>query len=180
VIRPSTVLRIYCAASFAVGLAVSVPLVMLIPSKELSLNSTAILLLCFNVLMVMLLPLVLDWSERKYFKARFVQLEELAKTNPQLKEALDEQCRKLSLPGLRLAAVDVPFADTFTYGLWRHNPRLVVPASWLQEPSDESKIMPSIEVELNRFAKRDVSFLFVAFWIAQVAFQFGLIKFFVH
>src|SRR5262249_43697341 len=149
-------------------------------SKELSLNSTAILALCFNVLMIMVLPLVLDWSERKYFKARFVQLEELAQTNPQLKAALDEQCRKLSLPGLRLAAVDMPVSETFSYGLWRHNPRLVVPASWLQDSAAESTIMPSIEVELNRFAKRDVSFLFLCFWIAEVALQFALVQLVVH
>lgn len=178
--KPSTTLRIYCAASFVLGLGASVPLVMLIPSKELSLNSTAILTLCLNALLVMLLPLVLDWSERKYFKARFVQLEELAQTNPRLKAALDEQCRKLSLPGLRLATVEMAFSEAFTYGLFSDNPRLVVPASWLQAAEPDTTIMPSIEVELTRFAKRDVSLLFGLFWIIEVGVQFLLLKTLIH
>jgi hypothetical protein len=143
---------------------------------ELTLNSAGILTLCFNCVLLMILPLVLDWSERKYFKARFVALEELAQTNPQLKAALDEQCEKLSLPGLRLAAVDMPGGEMLAYGLWRQNPRLVVPSDWLQNTQDT--VVPSIEVELNRFAKRDVSFVFLAFCLVQVAAQFCLLHYF--
>jgi hypothetical protein len=175
--RPYSVLRTYCVAAFVLGAAASLALAMLIHRHELTQNAAGVLTLCLNVILVMILPLVLDWSERKYFKARFVQLEELAQTNPQLKMMLEEQCQKLSLPGLRLAAVDMPAEHTLSYGLFRQNPRLVVPASWLQSSNSETNILPSIEVELNRFVKRDVSFVFLAFVAVQVALQYALVNF---
>lgn len=121
----------------------------------------------------------MDWSERKYCKARFVQLEELAGTNPELKAVLDAQCEKLSLPGLRLALVESAGSEAFTYGLWRQNPRLVMPASWLSSP-EQSNIIPSIEVELNRFANRDVSIVFLCFGALQIALQFLLLTYVFH
>jgi hypothetical protein len=178
--RPSRVLRFYCAASFAIGLLASLPLALWVHEKELSLNASAVLTLSLNVLLLMILPLVLDWSEHKYFKARFVQLEELSQSNPELKAILDEQCHKLSLPGLRLAAVDMPVGETFTYGFWRQNPRLVVPESWLHKPASTGEILPSIEIELTRFAKRDVTFVYLAFCAVQVVAQYALGYFVFH
>jgi hypothetical protein len=148
----------------------------LVRHDEVGRYGATILTASWNVLMLMVLPMVLDWSERKYFNARFMQLEELAETNPELKAVLDEQCRKLSLPGLRLAAVDTVDTETFTYGLWRQNPRLVVPSAWLQAP-DQSVIVPSIEMQLSRFAKRDVSIVFFAFFILQVSLEQVLLHF---
>jgi hypothetical protein len=170
--RPSRVLKFYCAVAFLLGIALSVPMVMLMRAGEFTGHDAAILTLCWNTLFLMISPLLVDWSERKYFKARFVQLEELAATNPELKAALDEQCRKLHLPGLRLAAVDTPGTETFTYGLWRQNPRLVVPSSWLNAAETaEKNILPSIEGELNRFASRDLSLVFLAFAVVQFGAQ---------
>jgi hypothetical protein len=179
--RPSRVLRVYCAISFTLGLALCTPMVLLMRAGELGGHDAAILTLCWNTLFLMVSPIILDWSERKYFKARFVQLEELAATNPELKAALDEQCAKLHLPGLRLATVDTASTETFTYGLWRQNPRLVVPSSWLNSSSSEERnILPSIEGELSRFASRDLSLVFLLFAIAQFAVQYGIVKFMLH
>jgi hypothetical protein len=158
----------------------SFPLAWLVQRGELSLNASAVLLLCLNVLLIMILPLVLDFSERKYFKARFLELEEIAQSNPQLKALLEEQCQKLSLPGLRLAAVETTATEMLIYGLWHQNPRLVLPASWLQTSAAQTNLLPSIEIELNRFAKREVSFLFLAFFLIQVALQLGVISLWHH
>lgn len=169
--RPSQVLKIYCLVAFGIGTTLSLPIAMFIRSQELSGNSAIILTFCWNTLLLLILPLVLDWSEHKYFKARFLLLEELSETNPELKMALEEQCRKLALPGLRLALVDSQVSESFAYGLWRQNPRLVVPASWLASTSDPAKICPSLEVELARFARRDLTLLFAAFAVGQVIIQ---------
>lgn len=174
--RPSKVLGLYCSLSFAIGALLSVFISVLVKHDEVGRYGATILTASWNVLFLMTLPMILDWSERKYFNARFMQLEEVAQENPQLKAVLDEQCQKLSLPGLRLAAVDSADGETFIYGLWRQNPRLVVPSSWLKS-HDQSQILPSIEVELNRFAKRDVSIVFFGFFILQVAIQWVLLHF---
>lgn len=174
--RPSKVLRFYCAAACAIGVMLSLFVTVLVKQDEVGQNGALILTASWNVLMLMVLPMVLDWSERKYFNARFMQLEELAETNPELKAILDEQCQKLSLPGLRLAAVDTADGETFTYGLWRQNPRLIVPAAWL-EKVDTSVIVPSIEVQLSRFAKRDVTIVFFVFFIVQVAVEQMMLHF---
>jgi hypothetical protein len=150
----------------------------LVKADEVGRAGATILTASWNVLMLMVLPMVLDWSERKYFNARFLQLEELAETNPELKAILDEQCRKLSIPGLRLAAVDTADGETFTYGLWRQNPRLVVPESWLKSSREQAQqILPSIERQLTRFVTRDVTFVFFAFFLLQVAIEQLLLHF---
>jgi len=176
IMRPSKILGFYCALACLAGLMLSLLTVVLVKHDEIGHSGATILTASWNVLFLMVLPMILDWSERKYFNARFVQLEELAQENPELKAVLEEQCRKLSLPGLRLAAVDTADGESFTYGLWRQNPRLVVPLSWLKT-YDQSKILPSIERQLNRFAKRDVSFVFLAFFVVQVALQNLLLHF---
>jgi len=152
-------------------------------SGEFSGHDAAILTLCFNTLLVMVLPLILDWSERKYFKARFVQLEELERTNPELKAALDEQCEKLHLPGLRLATVETAgsLETTFSYGLFRQNPRLVVPSSWLHSTKMTApNVVPSIQGELNRFASRDISLIFFGFALVQFGVQQLLLHSLLH
>jgi hypothetical protein len=174
--RPSKVLGFYCAIACAIGVMLALFVTVLVRQDEVGRYGATILTASWNVLMLMVLPMVLDWSERKYFNARFLQLEELAETNPELKAILDEQCRKLSLPGLRLAAVDTVDTETFTYGLWRQNPRLVVPSAWLQTV-DQSQIIPSIEIQLSRFAKRDVSLVFLGFFILQVSLEQVLLHF---
>lgn len=137
---------------------------------EIELNAALILPVCWNVLFILILPLVLDWSERKYFKARFMYLEELTETNPELKIYLETQCQKHAVSELRLAVLDSSTVEPFSYGLWRYNPRLIVPNSVLL-PEQAAKIMPGIELELNRFAKQEVSFIFVIFTVLQIAIQ---------
>ncbi len=168
--RPSRVVRVYLAVSLIIGFIASVPLAMSQHSNELSADSTLMLTLCLNVLLLMLSPIVLDWSERKYFKARFVQLQELAEMNPELKTLLEAQCEKLSLAGLRLAAVETANTETSIYGLFRQNPRLVVPTSWLSS-GVPANVIPTIEGQLNRFATRDFSFYFLGFAVLQIGLQ---------
>ena len=109
----------------------------------------------------------MDWGERRYFKARFMALEEVAQTNPELANVISEQCKKLSIPGLRFAVVDSPTEELFSYGLWRHNPRLVVPGTFLS--NDPKRIaIPSVEAELSRFASQDHTFVFLLFTVTQV------------
>jgi hypothetical protein len=124
--------------------------------------------LCWNVLFIMILPLVMDWGERRYFKARFMALEEVAKTNPELASVISEQCKRLSIPGVRFAVVDTPSAELFSYGLWRHNPRLVVPDTFLVGDTTKTTVIPSVEAELSRFASQDHTFVFLLFTISQV------------
>jgi hypothetical protein len=174
--RPARILKIYCATCFLIGVVSCVFLGVLVHEAQLGFKGAAVLTLCINVLLLMILPLVIDWSERKYFKARFVQLEELAETNPQLKALLDERCRRLALPGLRLAAVDTQGSELLIYGVWRQNPRLVLPARWLTDASAEQNIIPSIELQLNRFVKRDLTFLFFAFCAVQVVLEYLIIS----
>jgi hypothetical protein len=115
----------------------------------------------------MILPLVMDWAERRYFKVRFMALEEVAKTNPELASVISEQCKRLAIPGLRFAVVDTPSTELFSYGLWRHNPRLVVPGAFLAGDS-KTTMIPSVEAELSRFANQDHTFVFLLFTITQV------------
>ncbi len=168
--KPSRILKVYAAVAFAVGLVLSIPVALCVDRGELEVNAGAVLALSWNVLFLMILPLILDSCERTYFKARFVKLEELAATNPELKSILDEQCSRLSLPGLRLAAVDTPGCEAFTYGLLRQNPRLIVPASWLAS-RDRQNLLPSIEVQLSRFARQDLSVVFLLFAVVQIIAQ---------
>jgi len=135
--------------------------------------------LCWNVLFIMVLPLVMDWAERRYFKARFMALEEVAKTNPELANFISAHCKKLSIPGLRFAVVDSNADEMFSYGLWRHNPRLVVPGSFLSEES-KTTVIPSVEAEISRFAHQDHTFIFLLFTIVQVMMIVLIRTFFLH
>ena len=119
---------------------------------------------------MLILPLVLDWSEQKYLKARFVQLEELARDNPELKLYLDQQCEKMALAKIRVAVVDSPVEETFSYGLLRYNPRLIMSTSMLSD-AEKARVIPSIEHELNRFAKQEVSLYFLGFTAIQIVLQ---------
>jgi hypothetical protein len=53
---------------------------------------------------------------------------------------------------------------------------LVVPTAWLSN-GDTSQIVPSIEVQLSRFAKRDVTTVFFVFFVVQVALEQALLHF---
>lgn len=140
-----------------------------VKEHEVGANGAAFMTLCWNCLFVMILPLVMDWAERRYFKARFVALEEIAETNPELASVIAEQCKKLSIPGLRFAVVDTASDETFSYGLWRTNPRLVVPGRVLD---DKNRIIPSVEAELSRFASQDHTIVFLLFTVLQVVLLF--------
>jgi hypothetical protein len=135
-----------------------------------------IMTLCWNVLFTMILPLVMDWAETRYFKARFMQLEEVAQDNPELAAFITDQCQKLSIPGFRFAIVDDSSDELFSYGLWRSNPRVVLPKDFLTA-EQRSRTIPSIEAELSRFASQDHTFVFVLFTGLQIVLQFAMIAF---
>lgn len=163
--RPSRVLKIYYLTTFVIGTLLTMPVAHWVQTQELGGRGAAGMTLCWNVLFIMLLPLVLDWGERRYFKARFMALEEVAKTNPELASLVSEQCKKLNLPNLRFAIIDTA-DEMFSYGLWRNNPRLVVSGNLLSE--DNSKVIPSIEAELTRFTSQDHTFVFLAYTVVQL------------
>jgi len=164
--HPSRVLKIYYASSFAAGVVLTLFLTHWVATKDVGPRGAAIITACLNVLLIMLLPLVLDWAERKYFKARFVVLEEVARTNPELASILQSQCQRLALPNLKLAIVESPSKELFSYGMWRNNPRLVVSDSFLNV-EQVNRMIPSIEAELTRFANQDMPLIFLMFGIVE-------------
>jgi len=137
-------------------------------------RGAAIITLSLNVLLIMILPLVLDWAESRYFKARFLGLAEIAKTNPDLASNLEEQCKRLAISKLRLAIVESPSDVLFSYGLWRLNPRLVLSDSMLNE-EDQVRMLPSVEAELARFASQDRTLVFLMFTVVEEIFQIVLL-----
>ncbi len=169
--KPNKILRIYLGVSFCIGLLFSAAVAFLAKTGEIETHAGAVLPLCWNVLFMLILPLVLDWSEQKYLKARFLELEELARDNPELKAYLDQQCTKLRVDCIRLAVVDAPVDEPFSYGLWRYNPRLIVPKSVLSI-EETARAIPSIEMELSRFARQRVTLQFFTFTIVQVIAQY--------
>ncbi len=169
-VRPSRVLTIYCALTFAAGVALTVLVAFLQANGELGTRGGAIVTLCWNVLFILILPLVLDWSESKHFKARFLKLEEVAASNPELASVLSEQCEKHSLSKLRLAVVDTPSEEVFSYGLAGSNPRLVVSGTFFNE-HEKSRMVPSIEAELSRVKAQGQTVIFLLFTVLQVALQ---------
>lgn len=171
--KPNKILRIYLGATLVAGLLFSVVVAYLAKTGEIETHAGAVLPLCWNTLFMLILPLVLDWSEQKYLKARFLELEELARDNPELKAYLDQQCEKLQVESIRLAVVDAPVDEPFSYGLWRYNPRLIVPRSALSA-EETARAIPSIELELSRFARQSVTLTFVTFTVLQVLAQYLL------
>jgi Zn-dependent protease with chaperone function len=167
---PSKVLNFYYALAFAIGTVLSIFLAHWVETKDIGVRGAAVLNLSINVFFIMVLPLVLDWAERRYFKARFLLLEELAFTNPELATVLQEQCSRLAIPNLRLAIVHSANLELFSYGLWRNNPRLIVSDSFLT-PEEQARIIPSIEAELARFATQDRTMIFLMFAALQEIIQ---------
>ena len=168
--RPSRILKIYYVATLIIGVLCTFPLARCVQVHELGGRGAALMTLCWNVLFVMILPLVMDWAESHYFKARFMQLEEVAKDNPELAAVISEQCQKLSIPGFRFAVIDAPTAELFTYGLWRSNPRLVLTSTLLSK-EQQARTIPSIEAELHKFAHQDHTFVFLVFTGFQIMLQ---------
>ncbi len=166
---PSRILRTYLWSSCVLGLLFTAVTVYLLHVGEIGFSAGMLLPVSWNVLFMLILPLVLDWSEQKYLNARFLQLEDVAKDNPELKACLEQQCEKLAVSNIRLAVVDSAVEETFSYGLLRYNPRVIMSSSMLG--NDKSKTIPSIENELSRFAKQEVSLYFFAFTFAQIALQ---------
>lgn len=168
--RASRILKIYYGVTFLIGIVLTLPLAYFVNIDEIGGKGAAVLILSWNALFVLLLPMILDWAESRYLRARFVAVEEVAKTNPELAQLISEQCEKLSIPGLRFAVVETNSEELFAYGLWRANPRLVVPGSILTN-TEKSKLLPSVEAELNRFASQDHTLLFILFAVVQVIVQ---------
>jgi len=161
------VLTIYYALTFGLGLALAIPVAYWMQSKEIGAWGAILVTLSWNVLFVMILPLVLDWSERKHCKARFLELEEISGRNPELAAVISEHCKKLSIASLRLAVVDQPAEELFSYGLWGHNARLILPEQLLSV-SEQGLAFPSIEAELTRFSSQDHTMIFLLFAIMQI------------
>lgn len=174
--KPAKALRIFLVASCLLGLAFTVFTAQLLKAGEIELNAALLLPVCWNVFFMLILPQVLDWSEKKYFKARFLQLEELANDNPELKAYIEAQCKKLAVSGIRLAVLDSSSVELFSYGLWRYNPRLIVPSSIFVKTETE-RMMPSIELELSRFAKQGLSSSFIVFTLIQILVQQLIVRF---
>lgn len=168
--NPSQVMRVYMWASFAIGLGLAVVFAFMVKQQEIEPVAGILLVICWNVLMMLILPLVLDWSERKYCKARFLELEEIAQNNPELQAFLEQQCRRLEVPNIKLAVVDSSSEGPFSYGLWRYNPRLIVPSTVLSA-EEKGKVIPSIELELSRFARQEVTLKFLICGALQIAVQ---------
>ncbi|MBN8661230.1 MAG: hypothetical protein LCH63_00085 [Candidatus Melainabacteria bacterium] len=167
--KPSRALKLYYSITFVLGLLLTVPLAHWVRTDDVGMRGAAIMILSLNVLFIMIMPLVIDWAESRYFKARFLALEEVAKDNPELANMLESQCQKLALPGLKLAVVD-DGSEVFSYGLWRNNPRLIMSATHLQKTA-EKDIAPSVEAELTRFANQDHTLMFLLFAAFQVMVQ---------
>lgn len=163
---PSRILRMYYVTTLLLGLCMILPMSEWVKLNELGTRGAFGLILCWNVLCLMLLPLVIDWAERHYLKARFVEIQEIAKSNPQLAEVISVQCQRLSISSLKFAVVDNSPEDLVSYGLWRTNPRLIVSSDMLK-PENQDKAIPSVEAELARFIKRDdntvIFLMFAAF-----------------
>ncbi|HEY9677399.1 MAG TPA: hypothetical protein V6C76_05295 [Drouetiella sp.] len=174
--RPSRILKVYYSATFAAGLLFTIPVAQAVQHNEIGARGAAILTLCWNVLFIMLMPFIMDWAESRYFKARFVQLEEVAKENPELAEVITKQCEELSIPGFRFAVVESNTEELFSYGLWRSNPRMVLSTSFLTN-DQKARTIPSVEAELTRFATQDNTFVFLVFTVLQVMLQHLLITF---
>ncbi len=163
-------LTLYYTASFIVGVILTVLVSHLLSAGELGARGAALMILCWNVLFVLILPLVLDWSEAKHFKTRFIKLEEVAQSNPELAAVLAEQCEKLSIHKLRLAVVDSPGEEVFGYGLWGNNPRLVVSGTFFRS-HEKARMLPSIESELTGVKSQDHTMVFLLFTVLQIVLQ---------
>jgi hypothetical protein len=176
-LSPSKALKLYYLATFVLGTILTFPLAHWVQGNDIGIRGAALLSLSANILFVMLLPLIMDFAESHYFKAKFLALEEIAKDNPELAGILEAQCQKLSLPGLKLAIVDGNNKDgdapqeLFSYGLWRHNPRLFLNQKVLRQKEIVQLMAPSIEAELSRFAKHDHTIIFVCFAAFQIILQ---------
>ena len=159
---PSKILTSYYVITFIAGAVFTLPVSHWVAEKEVGFRGAMGLILCWNVLFVLLLPLVLDWLERKYLKARFIAIEELAQTNPELASALNKECEKRAIPGLKLAVIDTSSNDLFSYGLLGGNPRLMIPGKLLEKEVD-AEVVPSIEVELSRVSRRNHTVVYLIF-----------------
>jgi hypothetical protein len=169
-VRPSKVLSIYYAIAFAIGIALSLCVAYFLNIQEVGARGAALMTLSWNVLFIMILPLVLDWSERRHCKVRFLELEEIANSNPELANAIAEQCAKMQIPKLRLAVASQPTDEVFSYGLWGHNPRLILPDNLLAT-KERTVFVPSIEAELTRLASQDVTIVFLLFSVLEIVLQ---------
>lgn len=172
----SKVLRNYYIATFLMGVLMLAPMAYGLKTNEVGMKGAYAVILCFNVLCFLLHPLIMDWMERVYYKARFLALEEVAEKSPQLAKAVSEQCEQLSLNSVKFAVVEVAHGESSTefeshekqlssYGLWRSNPRVVL-SQRLLDPSN-ANAAPSVLAELNRFSKNNTIPVFIAFAMVQ-------------
>jgi hypothetical protein len=163
-------LSIYYVIAFFLGVGFSIAVSYFLNIGEVGARGAALMTLSWNVLFIMILPVVLDWSERRHCQVRFLELEEIAASNPELAAAISEQCAKMSIPKLRLAVANHNSDEIFSYGLWGQNPRLILPGTLLSA-KEPGVIVPSIEAELHRFTSQDVTVVFLLFTVAQILLQ---------
>ena len=159
---PFKILKTYYWITLASGLLFTLPLSHWVRLDEVGARGAFVLILCWNVLFMMLLPLVLDWAERRYLNARFMALEEVASSNPQLAEVLRERCKKMSIPGLKLVVIESQLEELVSYGIWKSNPRIIVPTILLEE-GNEQQAITSVEQELARFSRREHDVVYLLF-----------------
>ena len=88
-LSPSKALKLYYLATFLIGAGLTVPLAHWVITDDVGIRGAALSILSINVLFIMIMPMVMDYFESRYFKARFIALEELAQDNPDLKAVLD-------------------------------------------------------------------------------------------
>jgi hypothetical protein len=171
-VTPSRILKIYYGVTFAVGLVLSLPMAHWVTTQEVGVRGGILMTVSWNILFVMLLPMIMDWAEHHYFKARFLQIEEIASKNPELAAVIKEQCTRLHIAGCRFAVVESGPNELFSYGVWGRNPRLVVSESQLSQ-AEQTKMIPSIEAELQKFRKTEPTKVFIAFAVVQLLVQYA-------
>ncbi len=172
--QPSRSLNIYLLATFLTGVALSTATVAWVGDGEITAGGAAVLTLTWNVFFLMVLPLVLDWSQRKYFKARALDMKQLSSEHPEIAQAISQECERHSLPGLKMAVVDSVNDEIFSYGLPGVRPRIII-SNGMLESAQERMIIPSIEEEIERSARHDQTTIFLLFAAIQIVGQQALI-----
>ncbi len=60
--RPVQVLKAYYLATFVLGTLLTIPVAHLVQIQEVGARGASLMTLCWNVLFIMVLPLVMDWA----------------------------------------------------------------------------------------------------------------------
>jgi Zn-dependent protease with chaperone function len=171
--KPNQLLSIYFTSAFFIGIGLSAMLAHLESTKAVGILGGAVLTTCWNVFFLMILPLVQDWAQHNYCRARFIPLEEVKTTNPQLANILQNLSKRFSLGNLKLAIADVKADAPLSYGLLGSNPRLIVPQQMLDNLTTTSE--ESLEDELYHLTQQDHTLMFFMFTALQIIVQQALV-----